>query len=216
LVDGVEALLLRSLMEEPFLDLPFGELLDSVAKRRGPGAGAIAALTAASAAALVELAARATGAEAWPEAAGAAAQARKLRDRLVPLAHEDAEAYQTAVAKLEERDQQSAEPGAAGARRDFALGTALARAADVPLEIADHAENVAALAAEAAARATPDLRPDAAAAAALALGAAWAAAKLVEVNLAMRADDPRLARARQIAAGATETAQAALTADEIT
>jgi formiminotetrahydrofolate cyclodeaminase len=97
---------------------------------------------------------------------------------------------------------------------DFALGEALARAADLPLEIADHAENVSALAAEAAARATPDLRADAAAAAALALGAAWAAAKLVEVNLAMHADDPRLARARRIAAGATETAREALSVDE--
>lgn len=188
-------------MAEPFLELRFGELLDSVAQRGGPGAGAIAALSAAAAAALVELAARASGNDEWPERGGAAAQARKLRQRLVPLAREDAEAYQEAVAKLQRRDD------------DFALGEALARAADIPLEIADQAENVAALAAEAAVRATPDLRADAAAAAALALGAAWAAAKLVEVNLAMRTDDPRLARARKIAAGATRTAQAALTAD---
>jgi hypothetical protein len=73
---------------------------------------------------------------------------------------------------------------------------------------------VSALAAEAAARASSEVRADAAAAAALALGAAWAAAKLVEVNLSMRADDPRLARAREIAAGATRTARDALTADE--
>jgi methenyltetrahydrofolate cyclohydrolase len=200
-------------MSKPFLDLPFAELLSSVTERGGPGAGAIAALTAASAAALVELAARGTDAATWAEAGGAAAQARKLRERLVPLAREDAEAYQGAVAKLaqqEEADELNL------ARRDFALGSALARAADVPLEIADQAENVAALAAEAAERATPDLRADAAAAAALALGAAWAAAKLVEVNLAMRSDDPRLARAREIAAGATATARAALTADEST
>jgi formiminotetrahydrofolate cyclodeaminase len=190
-------------MSEPFLDLPFGELLQSITESGGPGAGAIAALTAASAAALVELAARATAPEVWPEAAGAAAQARKLCERLVPLAQEDAEAYEQAVAKLGERGD------------DFALGEALARAADVPLEIADQAENVAELAAEAAQRATGDLRADAAAAAALALGAAWAAAKLVEVNLAMRPDDPRLTRAQQIAAGATRTARAALTADEI-
>ena len=152
-------------MSEPYLDLRFGELLDSVAERGGPGAGAIAALSAASAAALVELAARATELEQWPDAAGAAAQARRLRERLVPLAREDAEAYQAAVAQLQEHDD------------DFALGEALARAADIPLEIADHAENVSALAAEAAAHANPDLRADAAAAAALALGAAWAAAK---------------------------------------
>jgi len=189
-------------MTEPYLELKFGELLESITQRGGPGAGAIAALNAASAAALVELAARSTELEEWPEAAGAAAQARRLRERLVPLARLDAEAYQEAVAKLQDRGD------------DFALGEALARAADLPLEIADHAENVAALAAEAAARATPDLRADAAAAAALALGAAWAAAKLVEVNLAMHADDPRLARARKIAAGATETAREALTVEE--
>jgi formiminotetrahydrofolate cyclodeaminase len=189
-------------MSEPYLELRLRELLESVTERGGPGAGAIAAVQAAAAAALVELAARATEAEAWPDAAGAAAQARKLRERLVPLARQDAEAYQAAVAKLKERTD------------DFALGAALAHAADVPLEIADHAENVSALAADAAAHANPDLRADAAAAAALALGAAWAAAKLVEVNLSMLADDPRLARAKEIAAGATRTAREALTADE--
>jgi formiminotetrahydrofolate cyclodeaminase len=189
-------------MSEPYLDLRLGDLLAAVIERGGPGAGAIAGLTAANAAALVELAARATDGQDWPEAAGAAAQARKLRERLVPLARQDAEAYQAAVGQLQERGD------------DFALGEALARAADVPLEIADHAENVAALASEAAARANPDLRADASAAAALALGAAWAAAKLVEVNLAMHSEDARLARARQIAAGVTRTAREALTADE--
>lgn len=189
-------------MSEPYLEVRLGELLDSVSKRGGPGAGAVAAVSAASAAALVELAARATPLDDWPEAAGAAAQARRLRERLVPLARQDAEAYQDAVAKLEDRGD------------DFALGEALARAADIPLEIADGAETVAALAAEAATRAHPDLRADAAAAAALALGAAWAAAKLVEVNLSMHSEDDRLARARRIAAGATRTAREALTAGE--
>jgi formiminotetrahydrofolate cyclodeaminase len=188
-------------VSEPYLELPLGELLESVTSRGGPGAGAVAALTAAAAAALVELAARATSGEEWPAAAATAAQAQKLRGRLVPLAREDAEAYQAAVAKLHESGD------------DWALGEALARAADIPLEIAEQAENVSSLAAEAAGRATGELRADAAAAAALALGAAWAAAKLVEVNLAMRPEDPRLIRARAIAAGATQTTQAALTAD---
>ena len=189
-------------MSEPYLDVRLGDLLESVVERGGPGAGAIAGLTAAAAAALVELAARASDAKDWPEAAGAAAQARKLRERLVPLARQDAEAYQAAVGQLKHRGD------------DFALGEALARAADVPLEIADQAENVAALASEAAAHANPDLRADASAAAALALGAAWAAAKLVEVNLAMHSEDARLARARRIAAGATRIAREALTVDE--
>ena len=185
-------------MPDPYLELRVGELLDSVARRGGPGAGAVAALGAAAAAALVELAARATDPSDWPEAAGAAAQARRLRDRLVPLAREDAEAYQAAIAQLGEQGD------------DFALGEALARAADIPLEIAEHAENVAGLAAEA----SGDVRADASAAAALALGSAWAAARLVEVNLAMREDDPRLRRARAIAAGATETAREALGAGD--
>jgi len=61
-------------MSEPYLERQLGELLDSVTERGGPGAGTMAALGAASAAALVELAARATELEQWPEAAGAAAQ----------------------------------------------------------------------------------------------------------------------------------------------
>jgi formiminotetrahydrofolate cyclodeaminase len=87
-------------MSEPYLELKFGELLEAVTKRGGPGAGAVAALNAAAAAALVELAARATDLAEWPEAAGAAAQARRLRERLVPLARMDAEAYQEAVVEL--------------------------------------------------------------------------------------------------------------------
>jgi methenyltetrahydrofolate cyclohydrolase len=186
---------------EPYLELRLGELLDAIAERRGPGAGATAALNAAAAAALVELAARASEPAEWADAPGAAAQARKLRERLVPLARLDAEAYQAALAELQNGGD------------DFRLGEALARAADLPLEIAERAENVAALAAEAAVRATPDLRADAAGAAALALGAAWAAAKLVEVNLGTHSEDPRLEKARRIAAGATRTAREALTAD---
>jgi len=190
-------------MSEPYLDLRLGELFDSVTERGGHGAGAIAALSAASAAALVELAARASDLEQWPEAAGAAAQAKRLRERLVPLAREDAEAYQAAVS----RSCRSTTTTLRSVRRSPAPQTSRWRSHD-------HAENVSALAAEAAARANPDLRADAAAAAALALGAAWAAAKLVEVNLAMHSEDPRLARAQQIAAGATRTAREALTVGE--
>jgi hypothetical protein len=43
---------------------------------------------------------------------------------------------------------------------------------------------------------------------------ARAAEKGFEVNLAINADDPRLARAQQIAAGATRTAREALTVEE--
>ena len=69
-------------------------------------------------------------------------------------------------------------------QRDFALGTALLRAAEVPLRIAEAAADVTELAAVAAAEGSPHLRPDATAAAALAEAATRAATHLVEINLA--------------------------------
>ena len=74
-----------------------------------------------------------------------------------------------------------AEAETAEARRD--LGTLLERAAQIPLDIAESAVDVASLAAVVAERGDQALRADAVAAALLAQGAARAAATLVEVNL---------------------------------
>lgn len=156
---------------------------------RIPAAGPLAAVVTAEAAAVVAAVARFSGDEA------AAAQAESLRARARPLAAADAEAYAAAAARLASREGD-----------DFALGRALEDAADVLLEIADAAADVAELAALVADRCRPALRPDAAAAAMLAEASARAAAHLVEVNLAVEQDDQRSRRCR----AAVDAAAAAL------
>jgi len=130
---------------------------------------------------------------------GAAAQASSLRLRALRLAADDADAHAEAVERLARREGD-----------DAALGGSLARAADVLLELADTAAEVAGLAALLAERARADLVPDAVAGALLADAAARAASVLVEVNLAVGADDDRAQRARaacRIAASALERAE---------
>src|SRR5207244_4126238 len=100
-------------------------------------------------------------------------------------------------------------------RRDFALGQALDRSSAIPLEIAGACADVAALAGELARTGQHDLQPDAAVAATLAAAAAHAAVRLVEVNLAVGADDARAKRARAAARTASEAAQFVLPAEPI-
>jgi len=138
----------------------------------------------------------------WDEAGGAAAQAEALRARAAPLAQKDAQVYEEALAALE---------GAAGAddRENWNIGRALALAAEPPLEIATIACDVAQLAAEVSHHTHHQVRPDALAAASLAAACAQGAAGLVEVNLTATPDDPRVLRARSLAADATAAAEAA-------
>jgi formiminotetrahydrofolate cyclodeaminase len=89
----------------------------------------------------------------------------------------------------------------------------LAHAAEVPLEIARKAADVAEAAALVAERCDGVLRPDAAGAAALASGAALAAASLVRANLVVTPDDPRLAQASRAVDDARASAARALDAD---
>ncbi len=180
------------------LSLPAEELLDELARgTRVPGAGPAAALVTAAAAALAAMAARYSQ-DSWDEAGAVIAQAESLRARAGRLAQEDADALQAFL------DARRAADEPRRAARDFNLGQALDRAADVPLAIVEAACDVAQLAAYVADRCEGDVRADATAATALAHGAARAAAHLVEVNLAAAAGDPRIARARDLvrAAGA--------------
>jgi len=142
----------------------------------------------------------------WAEAPGIAAQALTILERVGPLARVDAEAWQDAVAAL----RGSAEEAEDSGRRNFALERKLERAAAVPLEIAELAADAAALATVAGERGDGAYRADAAAAAALAAGAAAAAAHLVEINLGVRDDDPRLGRARACEQAAADSAHALL------
>jgi formiminotetrahydrofolate cyclodeaminase len=128
--------------------------------------------------------------------AGHAAQAEALERRAVRLARLDAEAFAAAIEAL--RGQE---------RRD--LGRRMSAAADVPVQIAEAAADVSALAAELARTAEPDVRADAVTAAALAEAAAASAAHLVAVNLTVSDGDPRLEAARAAAAAARAGREAA-------
>jgi methenyltetrahydrofolate cyclohydrolase len=174
-----------------FSDQTVRELCDTVAaETSAPGGGSVAAIAGGLAASLVAMAARFSSE--WEDAGGAVAQAEALRARLLPLADEDARAYENLL--LARRMSQDVEAEV----RDAAIGDALSRAADVPLAIAEAAHDVASLAAELAERGNPNLRGDAATAALLAEAAVRASANLVKINLAMRAGDQRIERAREL------------------
>jgi methenyltetrahydrofolate cyclohydrolase len=175
---------------EACADLSVRELLDALEHPSGlPAGGTAAALAAASAASVVAKVAR--GSPEWADGGGVAAQARRLRARLVPLADTDAEAFAAALGALAGSDEALPE------RRNMVLARALTDAAEVPLAIAEAAADVAALALLAAEQADPRSRADAVVAAALAEGATAAAAGLVDRNLATRPSDERSHRAAE-------------------
>jgi formiminotetrahydrofolate cyclodeaminase len=185
------------------LQLTVSEWLDALAAADPvPGGGSAAALTAATAAAIVAKTARLSAAE-WKEAKGVEAQALALRGRLAELAGTDAQVYGESLAALADRGD------AADERRDFSLGSALERAAHVPLLIAETACDVALLAANSAEHVQLAVQPDAQAAASLAAAAAEAAAKLVEVNLATTPGGEPARRARRAAESAAAAVQSA-------
>jgi methenyltetrahydrofolate cyclohydrolase len=173
-----------------FQDLTVQELCESVAAQTSaPGGGSVAAIVTAFAASLTAMAAR-FATEHWEEAPGAVAQAEALRARVLPLAEEDARAYESFL--LARRMSKDFDPQV----RDAAIGEALSRAADVPLAIAAAALDVASLAAELVERGNPNIRGDAATAALLSEAAVRATANLVEINLGTREGDERIERAR--------------------
>jgi formiminotetrahydrofolate cyclodeaminase len=177
--------------------LPAGRLHDVLAEAGpGPAGGSAAALATSLAAGLVRLVARVSAD--WDDAPGVAAQAAALGDRSLVLADDDHRAYAHAVEQLRLREH------------DATLGTALRRAAEVPLRIAETAADVAALAALAARDGADVVRGDAWAAATLAEAASVAAARLVHVNLATRPDDALSTRAELAAGAATAAREVAL------
>jgi methenyltetrahydrofolate cyclohydrolase len=159
-------------------------------------AGSGAALAGAVAAAVVAKAARVS------ERPGTAAQAMSLQARLLRYAEADAVALGRARAALARRE---AEGG--GERRDFELGTLLRRALVVPCAIGEACADIAELAAAEREMVSPDFRPDLAAAAALAAGAAQAAAHLVVVNLVATPEDGEVIAAKRFAERAADVAR---------
>lgn len=180
------------------LDAPIRALLESLASDDpAPASGSAAALVVAMAAALVLKVTRAS--EDWPDRPAVIAQADRLLRRTMPLAQSDAEAYEEALAVLRLPDELEQEV------RNMAIGQVFARAAEIPLVIAEAGADVACLAEVAAERGTADRRGDAVAAALLAGAATRAAANLVALNLVVSPQDERVLRARAVA----EVAEAA-------
>jgi len=176
--------------EVAFQDLTVRELCETVAAQTSaPGGGSVAAIVTAFAASLTAMAAR-FATEQWEDAAGAAAQAETLRARVLPLADEDARAYESFL--LARRMSDDFDPQV----RDAAIGEALSRAGDVPLAIAEAALDVASLAAELVERGNPNIRGDAATAVLLSEAAVRATANLVVFTLSTREGDARVERAR--------------------
>ena len=186
------------------------EFLDAVAEGSpGAAAGAGAIVVTAIAAGLVSMCAR-RSIETWDGASAAAGQAERLRSRAADLVAEAEVAHEQAVDRLERRADGSGEKPE---QRDWQLGQALRRAAQAPSLCAEVAADVAELGAETAGRCDPGCRADAVAACRLAEGAAQISSDLVEVNLALGADEPvrgdaataaeraRVARERASAAG---------------
>jgi methenyltetrahydrofolate cyclohydrolase len=161
------------------------EALDRLASANtAPGAGAAAAWCCALAAALVEMVARVAlaGGEGSAAMERRLQRAGELRTRAVSLADEDAAAYKAAIDAAPERRAE-----------------ALSAAADPPLAIAEAAAETGKLAAAASAEVKGPIRGEADTAALISAAATRSAARLIELNLAGSPEDPRLARARELA-----------------
>jgi methenyltetrahydrofolate cyclohydrolase len=178
------------------------EFLDLLAARvPAPGGGAAAAVTCALAAGLAAMAARFSDAQ-LPGAADVSYQADQLRQRAAGLADQDAAAYGAVL----DAYRLPRDAGGDGGERRRRIEAALRGAAEVPLEIAEIAAQVAGLAADVAARGNPNLRGDTVTAAHLAEASARSAAALVDINVALGRLAGDLAGR---AAGAVAAAQAA-------
>jgi formiminotetrahydrofolate cyclodeaminase len=192
--------------ETDYRDVRLGDFLEGLTGGApGPGGASAAAMTAAFAASLVTMVAR-KSADSWAEAAGAAAQARGLEARVIPLATATAAAWEAALEALG-----GAQDGAP-TERNAQLEEKLARSAEIPLAIAEAAADIARLAAVVAELGEGTYRSDAAAAAVLAAGAARASAHFVAINLGTRPDDEWLQRAVSSSDAAADAASRALDA----
>jgi methenyltetrahydrofolate cyclohydrolase len=144
------------------------------AREPAPGGGAVAALTVASAAALVAMAARFSSEMEGVETV--IARAERLRNEAIALADEDARCY-TAVLEAYRRPRD--------AERPAAIVQALGVAADVPLAVIERARETGELGLRVRREGNPNLHGDAATAVLLADGAARSAAYLVEINVVL-------------------------------
>jgi methenyltetrahydrofolate cyclohydrolase len=176
------------------------------AREPAPSGGAAAALACALAAALVEMAASLTLPEGPLPVDAIGERAAGIRSTATRLADEDAAAYGRVIEALRAPRED--------AGRGERVTEALSRAADAPLAIAECAAEAAELAAALVHDGNPNLRGDALTGALLAEGAALAAARLVEINLASAPGDARVRRGRDLAHRALAARERALMTGE--
>lgn len=163
-----------------------------------PGGGALAALTGASAAAMLAMVGNLTRgrprfAEVEGEAAAIVAEADQRRQRLLALADADAEAYGVVsgayrLPRATDAEKQS---------RATAIESAMHGATDVPVDTTMEARAVLQLALRIAQTGNPTVLPDVAVAAHIAVAAVRSAATQAEYNLASINDRPFAARMQE-------------------
>jgi formiminotetrahydrofolate cyclodeaminase len=169
---------------------PIGAWLDELGSAApAPGGGAVAALSTATAAGLVEMVGNLTigrpaYAEHEPQVTAIRDEARRLRRRALEQADEDATAFRALMAAYRLPRRTDAEQAA----RQSAVQDTTRRAAAVPLDVAATAARVIALAAQLPGRSNPNVLSDVGVAAVTAAAAIEAAAVNVDVNLATLAD----------------------------
>jgi methenyltetrahydrofolate cyclohydrolase len=164
---------------------PLGELLAELAARSpAPGGGSASAWSGALAAALAEMVSR------FADDPNAAARATALRGELLAAGERELTSYDPVL--------EASRLSASDSSREQLLGEALSAASEAPLAIARSSAEVAELAGSIATRNKTALAGDAITAALLAEAASRAAARLVEINLAAREGDPRLAVVREL------------------
>jgi formiminotetrahydrofolate cyclodeaminase len=163
-------------------DLPLSEVLDRLAEKTpGPGAGSTAALVCSLAAALLEMTA---AFDTTPMGSACGVRAGALRGRALELADRELHSYEPVLEALR--------LPASDSDREARLATAMAAASTAPLAIASVAAQLTGIAAETVDGISDELVGEAVVASELAEGACRAAARLVEINLAGAAGDPRL------------------------
>jgi formiminotetrahydrofolate cyclodeaminase len=156
-----------------YADSSVAEFLASVATREPtPSAGALVALSVASAAGLAAMAARFA---ASAELTGLAEPADALRVMLVSLADQDARAYARVLAAV----ALPSDTPARSRRRTEAL----TEATEIPLVVASAGVEIAAMGARLAEQGNPNLAGDARAAVLLAEAGVRASAELVRINV---------------------------------
>ena len=171
-----------------YLDLPVGRFLELLAGAEpAPSGGGAAALAVSMGAGLCAMTARLSARQLADETGALVKDLERIATAAASLIQADADSYAVVIGA-----RRSAGPGSGP------VASALAAAADVPIQIAELAVPVAETAARLAAAGNPNLRGDAIAGALLAAAGARAAAVLVGINLAEAPDDGQ-ARAVRLA-----------------